>query len=92
MFWTDWGTVPHIAKAGMDGSDPHIFIKDGLQWPSSIALDYGNKRLYWVDAKFHFIESVNLDGSDRRVLSSLKKIRHNLIITISLACTAVACH
>jgi Low-density lipoprotein receptor repeat class B len=68
MFWSDWGTVPNIAKAGMDGSDPHLFIKDGLQWPTGLALDYGNKRLYWLDAKYHFIESINLDGSDRRVL------------------------
>jgi hypothetical protein len=71
MFWADWGSKPNIAKAGMNGHEPHTFVSDDLQWPSSITVDYGNKRLYWADAKYHFIESIRLDGSDRKVIMTL---------------------
>lgn len=30
LYWTDWGDRPHIGKAGMDGSNPKILIKDDL--------------------------------------------------------------
>lgn len=69
MYWTDWGTKPHIARAGMDGKNPEAFITDRMHWPNSVALDYSNKRLYWVDAKIHTLESTHLDGTDRRVRS-----------------------
>ncbi|XP_049827409.1 vitellogenin receptor-like isoform X1 [Schistocerca gregaria] len=67
MFWSDWGKNPKIATAGMDGSSPRAFVV-GVHWPNGITIDIGNERLYWVDAKLKSIESVNLDGSDRRVI------------------------
>ena len=73
MFWTDWGK--HIiGKAGMDGSNPKAFISSNIDYPNGIAIDYHNSRLYWVDAKLAVIESVKLDGSDRRVRKILKII------------------
>ncbi|XP_049834004.1 vitellogenin receptor-like [Schistocerca gregaria] len=67
MFWSDWGNVPKIATAGMDGSFPRVLVSE-VQWPNGIAIDLGNQRLYWVDAKLQTIESVALDGSDRRII------------------------
>ncbi|XP_049944498.1 vitellogenin receptor-like [Schistocerca serialis cubense] len=67
MYWSDWGKNPKIATAGMDGSSPQPFVV-GVHWPNGITIDIGNERLYWVDAKLQSIESVNLDGSDRRVI------------------------
>ncbi|XP_059473039.1 vitellogenin receptor isoform X2 [Neocloeon triangulifer] len=76
MFWTDWGTRPHIAKAGMDGSDPIVFLElEKDSYPNSLALDYGNRRLYWVDSKVHIIESIKMDGSDRRVVLKMSVSR-----------------
>lgn len=66
MFWSDWGKKPMIAMAGTDGSSPRPFVL-GVHWPNGITVDLGNERLYWVDAKLQSIESVNLDGADRRV-------------------------
>ena len=66
MFWTDWGKQI-IAKAGMDGSNPQVIVHTNIEYPNGIAIDYHNSRLYWTDAKQAAIESIKLDGSDRRV-------------------------
>lgn len=70
MFWSDWGKIPAIAKAGMDGSKRTAFISTQLHFPNGLAVDYHNSRLYWVDAKLLVIESIRLDGTDRRVRCS----------------------
>lgn len=67
MYWTDWGSSPHIGVAFMDGSDAKVLV-DKMQWPNGIALDWPNGRLYWVDAKAQTIESVTIAGKDRRVV------------------------
>lgn len=66
MFWSDVG-FPHIGIAGMDGKNSSVFITENLNWPTSLTIDYPNNRLYWLDKKNYVIESVRLDGSDRRV-------------------------
>ena len=43
-----------------------VLVKDNIYWPNGIALDYQTERLWWVDAKIAKIESVNLDGTNRR--------------------------
>nr|BAC02725.2 vitellogenin receptor [Periplaneta americana] len=68
MFWSDWGERPLIARAGMDGSQPEVFVSTDLRFPNGLTIDYHNSRLYWVDAKLLVIESIKLDGSDRRVV------------------------
>lgn len=71
MFWSDWGHPARIARAYMDGSSDHSFISDGIHWPNGLAIDYPNQRLYWTDGKALTLESVNLDGTDRRVSRKL---------------------
>ncbi|XP_071448921.1 vitellogenin receptor [Hetaerina americana] len=68
VFWTDWGSKPMVARAGMDGSDPIPFVEKNIQWPNGLAVDYPANRLYWVDAKLMIIESIELDGTDRRTI------------------------
>nr|WBR46502.1 vitellogenin receptor [Coccinella septempunctata] len=68
MFWSDWGHPARIARAYMDGSSDHSFISDGIHWPNGLAIDYPNQRLYWTDAKVMTLESINLDGTDRRIV------------------------
>jgi len=67
MYWSDWGEKPLIATSGMDGSDPVALVKTDIIWPNGLSVDYHNDRIYWVDAKRQKIESIKLDGSDRRV-------------------------
>lgn len=75
MFWTDWGEVPKIERAGMDGDSAtrQVIVSTNIFWPNGLTLDYGSGsgnsasdgRLYWVDGKIAYIHSCNLDGSGR---------------------------
>ena len=67
MYWTDWGKVPKIERAGMDGKDRKAIVRDNLTWPNGLAIDYHTKRLYWADGGMKTIEFSNLDGSQRQV-------------------------
>lgn len=68
MFWTDWGEVPKIERAGMNG-DPatrRIIVKDNIIWPNGITVDYDTDVIYWVDAKLCFIDAVDFNGGKRK--------------------------
>lgn len=43
-------------------------IVNNLLWPTSLAVDYATKRLYWCDPKTSTIESVDFDGKNRHVI------------------------
>nr|QJD20828.1 vitellogenin receptor [Liposcelis entomophila] len=81
MYWSDWGEHPMIAMSGMDGSNPRPFLSDKIHWPNGLALDISNDRLYWVDAKALKIETVALDGSDRRTILE-KSVTHPFSIAV----------
>lgn len=68
MYWTDWGDHPQIGRALMDGRNSTSFVSGNIRWPNGLALDLPNSRLYWTDAKQTTIESVRLDGTDRRII------------------------
>lgn len=65
MYWTDWGEVPKIERAGMDGSSRSVIINTDIYWPNGLTLDYEEWKLYWADAKLNFIHKSNLDGTHR---------------------------
>ena len=67
MFWTDWGEVPKIERAGMDGSPEsrQVLISTQIFWPNGLTLDYDADRIYWADGKNNYIHSCNLDGTAR---------------------------
>lgn len=67
MYWSVWSPNAHIAMAGMDGKNNRVFVAERIQWPQSVTVDYPNNRLYWVDTKLATVESICLDGTDRRV-------------------------
>jgi len=72
MYWTDWGEIPKIERAGMDGNQLQrsVIVKDNIYWPNGLTLDYEDSQIYWADAKLTFIHSCNFDGSNRRVVIS----------------------
>ena len=69
MYWTDWGTPASIHRASMDGSNHTVLHDTNLLWPNALCMDYDNQTLYWFDAAMDKIESSNVDGSGRRLLS-----------------------
>ena len=70
MYWTDWGSSPRIEKASMDGTRRTVIHSTGLVWPNGLTLDYTTQTLYWVDASIDRIESSNVNGLNRRVLTT----------------------
>ncbi|KAG1706633.1 Low-density lipoprotein receptor-related protein 4 [Nymphon striatum] len=68
MYWTDWGEVPKIERAGMDGTQRTVIVGTNLTWPNGLAIDYENETLYWTDAGMKAIECSNLDGTNRKIL------------------------
>ncbi|XP_050167750.1 low-density lipoprotein receptor 2-like, partial [Myiozetetes cayanensis] len=63
---TDWGSRPHIARGGQDGTPPVPLVTEGVERPQGLALDQSSQRLYWADGRLHSVSSVALDGSGRR--------------------------
>ena len=68
LFWSDWGSNPHIGSAGMDGSKRTNIITTEIVWPNGLVVDETIQRIYWGDAKLNRIESSRIDGSDRKIL------------------------
>nr|AZN28756.1 vitellogenin receptor [Colaphellus bowringi] len=68
MYWTDWESPARIGYSLMDGSNDKAFVSTDIHWPNGLALDYSNQRLYWTDAKKMSLESIRLDGTDRRIV------------------------
>ena len=82
MYWTDWGDVARIERAGMDGSNRTVLHNTNLIWPNGITIDYDNQRLYWIDASLDTLEYSNVDGTGRTLLERDDPILHPFSITL----------
>ena len=49
---------------------PQIVVDQGLSTVEGIAVDWLNRKLYWVESKFDQIEVSNLDGTQRASIIS----------------------
>ncbi|KAK7482464.1 hypothetical protein BaRGS_00026281, partial [Batillaria attramentaria] len=70
MYWSDVGSTNKIERANYDGSERRVLVTVGLHIPNGLALDLPNNRLYWVDAAFDRVESMELNGNNRRIVYS----------------------
>lgn len=71
MYWTDCGPMPHIERAGMDGTDRQILIdnqKADIGSPIGLTLDFTTDQIYWCDSEVMSISSCKFDGSDYRLI------------------------
>ena len=71
MFWTDWGINEKIERASLNGGHRVAIVTTGLHYPNGIELDTGNKRIFWVDAGHDRVESIDYNGSSRKLLHQL---------------------
>lgn len=83
MFITDWGHEAKILRADMDGKNMKVIVKDRVGWPNGITLDLPSRVVYWVDAKYDYVDSVDYNGLKRRNLIKGKLyVPHPFAITI----------
>lgn len=68
MFWTDWGRVAKIQRAGMDGSSRMVLVDSKLRWPNGLAVDHLQRTIYWVDASTNSVEMVDFSGTNRKAI------------------------
>ncbi|KAJ7345670.1 hypothetical protein JRQ81_001620, partial [Phrynocephalus forsythii] len=72
LFFSDWDSLsgdPKVERAFMDGTNRLDLVKTKLGWPAGITLDIVSKRLYWVDSRFDYIETVTYDGLQRKTIA-----------------------
>uniref|UniRef100_A0A672NMH9 Pro-epidermal growth factor-like n=1 Tax=Sinocyclocheilus grahami TaxID=75366 RepID=A0A672NMH9_SINGR len=69
VYWTDMGSRPAVERSGLNRDVREVVVSTGMVSPSGLAVDHGSQRLYWCDLSRGVIESANLDGSDRHMLS-----------------------
>ncbi|XP_068936741.1 low-density lipoprotein receptor-related protein 2 isoform X2 [Petaurus breviceps papuanus] len=72
LFFSDWDSLsgdPKVERAFMDGTNRQDLIKTKLGWPAGITLDIVSKRVYWVDCRFDYIETVTYDGLQRKTIA-----------------------
>uniref|UniRef100_H2YAY4 EGF-like domain-containing protein n=1 Tax=Ciona savignyi TaxID=51511 RepID=H2YAY4_CIOSA len=71
MFFTDWyTTTARLDRAYMDGSELYTIVDTSVGYPSGITVDFTNSRVYWVDTKFDYVETVDYNGKNRRTILS----------------------
>ncbi|MBZ3890926.1 Low-density lipoprotein receptor-related protein 2 [Sciurus carolinensis] len=71
LFFSDWASLsgePKVERAFMDGSNRKDLVKTKLGWPAGVTLDMIAKRVYWVDCRFDYIETVTYDGIQRKTV------------------------
>ncbi|XP_067665749.1 low-density lipoprotein receptor-related protein 4-like [Haliotis asinina] len=66
LIWTDWAVWAKIERCNYEGGERKTLVNTDIKWPNGITLDEQSETLYWCDAGEHRIDSVKLDGSDRR--------------------------
>ena len=61
LFWTDWGESSKIERAAMDGDlkSRRVIVSQNIFWPNGLTVDYKSRKIYWVDARLHFIDVSN---------------------------------
>ncbi|XP_056009049.1 low-density lipoprotein receptor-related protein 4-like isoform X1 [Ostrea edulis] len=70
LYWTEFGNITEIGRAYMDGTSKIYIATTDLGWPNGLAIDYTSERLYWTDGLKNRIEYSDLNGGNRRVLTT----------------------
>lgn len=56
LYWTNWGDMPYIGRAGMDGRNASAIITTKVDWPRALTIDYTNNKIFFVDAHLSYLE------------------------------------
>ncbi|KAK3591058.1 hypothetical protein CHS0354_026072 [Potamilus streckersoni] len=81
LFWSDIGNSTKIEVSSLSGMNRKSIVSSNLIKPYSLAADYEDKRLYFIDNGRDTIESVTYEGKERKAL--LRKL-YNSFFDIAL--------
>ena len=81
MYWTDTYSPASIKRASMDGSNQETLHDTDLSTPYDITIDYDTQTLYWLDYSRYRLESSNVDGTNRLVLTTYSSIYRPYALT-----------
>ncbi|XP_013175419.1 PREDICTED: low-density lipoprotein receptor-related protein 4 isoform X2 [Papilio xuthus] len=65
LYWSDWGEMPLIERALLDGSQRKAIVTHDLGFPNGLTIDFKDRRLYWTDALKQRIDTSDLNGQHR---------------------------
>ncbi|XP_047139272.1 low-density lipoprotein receptor-related protein 1 isoform X1 [Hydra vulgaris] len=83
LFITDWGGVAKVLRSQMDGTNLQVLATENGGWPNGITIDYSMEIVYWIDARFDYIDSMNYNGTQRRtVIKGKQYVAHPFAITV----------
>ena len=68
MYYTTGQAGKSIMRAGMDGSKPTTLVTE-LEWPYGITMDFETSQLFWTDFFGSKVESSDLRGADRKMIT-----------------------
>ena len=80
IFISDWGPNAHIERAWMDGSNRDVIVKDKIEWPNGLTLDYASRIVYWADARLDYIGAIDYYGRGRRRV--VEGVKHPFALTL----------
>lgn len=43
-------------------------VHQNIFWPNGLTVDYEKEKIYWLDAKLHFVEVMDFDGKNRKMI------------------------
>ncbi|XP_056013210.1 low-density lipoprotein receptor-related protein 4-like [Ostrea edulis] len=70
LYWTEIGDLPQIGRAYMDGTSKIYIATTNIIRPSGLTIDFASNRLYWTAGHNNRIEYSDLNGGNRRVLTT----------------------
>uniref|UniRef100_A0A8C4T9C2 Low-density lipoprotein receptor-related protein 2 n=1 Tax=Erpetoichthys calabaricus TaxID=27687 RepID=A0A8C4T9C2_ERPCA len=71
LFFSDWDSLngePGLERAFMDGTNRYELVKSKLGWPIGVTVDIVSQRVYWVDCRYDYVETVTYDGLYRKTV------------------------
>ncbi|XP_041482271.1 low-density lipoprotein receptor-related protein 2-like [Lytechinus variegatus] len=94
FYWSDIGALPKIEMVWMNGNGRQILVDTTIEMPTGLAIDFANRdTVYWCDQSRNAIESMNWDGSNRKILraaSTLSRPRNLDVFENSIFFTTAA--
>lgn len=70
LFYSSIARPAKIHRAFLDGSNTSVLYQGGISVPSSISLDYTNRKIYWADSQLNKIQFIDYNGSNMMTLFS----------------------